>query len=215
MPKIVDPDRRREEIAVLTLDVIRSVGIDRASIRGIAERGGVSMSVLTHYFRNKDDLVSFAFRWLSDQTFAELDLMLATRPAGLARLEAALDAMFPRSGETTTMALWTSVWDRATRNPAFAREHRAYYARWRSYVTTFLSDAVARRQVPRDLCIADVTDLLVAAVDGLWIASALEPKRFAGTRRRAVLARLVDGLTERGTIARTRRPSSTSTFTGA
>lgn len=206
MPKIVDPARRREEIAVLTLDVVRSLGIDRASIRGIAERGGVSMSVLTHYFKNKDDLVAFAFRWLSERSFVELDRRLATRRAGLARLETAIEAMFPRASENSTMALWTSVWDRATRNSNFAREYRAFYARWRSYITTFLTDAVAQGQVPANLRIGDATELLVAAVDGLWIANAMEPKRFSAARRRAILARLIDVLTERQLITRRRRP---------
>lgn len=62
MPKIVDHDRRRKEIAMLTLDVMRAVGIENASIRGIAQRGGLSMGVLTHYFKTKDDLIVFTFR---------------------------------------------------------------------------------------------------------------------------------------------------------
>ena len=57
MPKIVDHDHRRKQIAMLTLEVMRAVGIENASIRGIAQRGGISMGVLTHYFKTKDDLV--------------------------------------------------------------------------------------------------------------------------------------------------------------
>lgn len=199
MPKIVDHNRRREEIAMLTCDVIRSVGIDNASIRGIAQWGGLSVRLLTHYFKNKDDLVAFTFRWLTDRSFTDLDRLLAAHPPGLARLEAAFEATVRGPNETTPLAIaiWTSVWDRATRNAAFAQEHRAYYARWRSYIGTFLSDAIALHEVPSSLDVTEATDLLVAAIDGLWISSAIEPKRFAGARRLTVLRRLIEVVTQR------------------
>jgi len=197
MPKIVDHDCRRAEIAALTLEVIRTVGIENATIRGIGKRGGLSMGVLTHYFKSKDELLAFAFRWLSDRCFFELDGLLAAIPPGLERLEVALEAVFPKPGEPVSIALWMSLWERATRNPAFAREHRAYYARWRRYVRTFLREAVAQQQIPATLRITDATDLLVAAVDGLWIGSALEPRRFAAARRRALVRQLVDTVTQR------------------
>ena len=100
MPKIVDHDHRRKEIAMLTLEVMRAVGIENASIRGIAQRGGISMGVLTHYFKTKDDLIVFTFRWLAEHTFAQLDQLLDDHHPGLRRLEAAITSMpsgaFPR-----------------------------------------------------------------------------------------------------------------------
>jgi AcrR family transcriptional regulator len=197
MPKIVDHNRRRAEIAALTLEVIRTVGIENATIRGIGNRGGLSMGVLTHYFKKKDELLAFAFRWLSDRFFFDLDKLLATTPPGFGRLEVALEAVFPKPGEPAGIALWTSLWERAARNPAFAKEHRAYYTRWRRYVRTFLREAVALRQTPPRLRTNDATDLLVAAIDGLWISSALEPKRFSLARRRALVRQLVGTVTQR------------------
>jgi AcrR family transcriptional regulator len=197
MPKIVDHHRRRAEIAALTLEVIRTVGIENATIRGIGKGTGLSMGVLTHYFKSKDDLLGFAFRWLSDRFFEELDRLLAATPPGLSRLGVALEAHFPKPGEPAGIALWMSLWERATRNPAFAREHRAYYGRWRRCVRTCLREAVALREIPSSLRIADATDLLVAAIDGLWIGGGLEPSRFGAPRRRALVRQLVDTVTRR------------------
>ena len=197
MPKIVDHHRRRAKIAALTLEVIRTVGIDNATIRGIGKRGGMSMGVLTHYFKSKDELLGFAFRWLSDRFFSELDGLIAATPPGFDRLDVALEAVFPKPGEPAGIALWMSLWERATRNPVFAREHRAYYARWRRYIRTFLREAVALQQAPASLRITDAADLLVAALDGLWIASALEARRFTVARRRALVGLLVDTVTQR------------------
>ena len=82
MPKIVDHHRRREDLALLTLRVISAVGIENATIREIARRGGLSLGSLTHYFSSKDDLVAFAFRWLAEKSFAELDQLAALHPRG-------------------------------------------------------------------------------------------------------------------------------------
>jgi len=197
MPKIVDHERRRREIAMLTLDVMRAVGIENASIRGIAQRGGISMGVLTHYFKTKDDLVVFTFRWLADRSYAQLDTLIEDCKPGLDSLETAIEAMFPKTSEQAALALWMSLWDRAVRNPRFAREHRNYYRRWRKYIRKFLTDAVKLQQVPRDLNIATATDLIVAAADGLWLAMTLEPRRFSKMQRRILLEELIENMTRR------------------
>jgi AcrR family transcriptional regulator len=193
MPKIVDHQRRRADLALLTLKVISAVGIESATLREIARRGGLSLGRLTHYFASKDDLLAFAFRWLTEQSFAELDRLATIHPPGRPRLEAAVEAM-ARFGEPAGIGLWLSVWERATRNAVFANEHRAFYARWRSYVRTCLSDILTLQQSGRRAGLDEATDLIVAAVDGLWLAGAFEPERFAATRRRTLLRLQLDVL---------------------
>jgi TetR/AcrR family transcriptional regulator, transcriptional repressor of bet genes len=194
MPKIVDHHRRREDLALLTLKVISAVGIENATLREIARRGGLSLGRLTHYFGSKDDLLAFAFRWLTEESFTELDRLATVHPPGRRRLEAAVEAM-SRFGEPAGIGLWLSVWERATRNPAFANEHRAFYARWRSYVRTCLSDTLALERT-RLAGLDEATDLILASVDGLWIEGAFEPERFAAARRRALLRLQLDALIE-------------------
>ncbi len=195
MPKIVDHDRRRQEIARLTLEVMRREGLENASIRGIAQRGGLSMGVLTHYFRTKDELVVFTFRWLAEHTFAQLAALRESYSPGLARLQAAMDAHLPQASEPAALALWMSLWGKAVRHTAFAREHRYYYRRWRAYVRHCLEDARICGQLPRKLDLAQATDLLVAAVDGLWLTMTLEPRRFSRSQRYGLLRGLIGDIT--------------------
>ena len=86
MPKIVDHHRRREDLALLTLKVISAVGIENATLREIARRGGLSLGRLTHYFGSKDDLLAFAFRWLTEKSFAELDRLATIHSPGRPRM---------------------------------------------------------------------------------------------------------------------------------
>lgn len=195
MPKIVDHDRRRKEIATLTLEVMRTQGVESASIRSIAQRGGLSMGVLTHYFKTKDELVVFTFRWLAEQTFRQLERLLDDHRPGLTRLAVAMEYQLPKTGEPAALALWMSLWGRAVRSPAFAREHRDFYRRWRDYVKRFLHSAIDLGEVHARLDVDTTTDLLVAAVDGLWISMTLEPRRFSKTQRQRLLRRIIADLT--------------------
>lgn len=191
MPRIVDHGRRREEIARLAVRVIQQEGAESATVRRIARVGGFSIGVLTHYFHNKDELVGFAFQWLARQSFADLDAAVTGAPPGLTRLRTALEFMVPATAAPSFIRVWLSLWGGAMHNPALARIHRDYYARWRRYLRRYLAEAVARGEVTAPHSLGDATDLLTAAVDGYWIGATFEPRRFPPRRRRALVAQLL------------------------
>jgi AcrR family transcriptional regulator len=191
MPRIVDHDRRREEIARLAVRVIQQEGAESATVRRIARVGGFSIGVLTHYFRDKDELVGFAFQWLARQSFADLDAAVAGAPPGLTRLRTALEFMVPATATPSFIRVWLSLWGGAMHNPALARIHRDYYLRWRRYLRRYLAEAVARDEIAAPRSLRDATDLLTAAVDGYWIGATFEPRRFPPRRRRTLVAQLL------------------------
>jgi AcrR family transcriptional regulator len=68
MPKIVDADARRREIAEKAVPVLVRVGIQAANLGDIAKSCGMGRSSLYEYFRNVDDLIDFVL----GETFADL-----------------------------------------------------------------------------------------------------------------------------------------------
>jgi len=68
---------RRKQITLAAIEVIAEIGYAQASIRKIAERVGVAMSVVLYHFANKDDLVReivhHAFREAIDAIVPALD----------------------------------------------------------------------------------------------------------------------------------------------
>ena len=191
MPRIVDHVRRREEIARLAVRVIQREGAEHASVRRIAKAGGFSIGVLTHYFRDKDEMIAFAFRWVAREWFDELDAVTAVTAPGLARLHTALVFMVPTTSAPSFIRLWLSLWGGAVHNPTLARVHRDYYARWRRQLTGHLATAVRRGQVAAPRSMRDAIELLTAGVDGLWIGATFEPARFPIRRRRDLVAQLL------------------------
>jgi len=191
VPRIVDHARRREEIARLAVRVIQQQGAERATVRGIARAGGFSIGVLTHYFRDKDQLIAFAFRWVARQSFRELEAAVAGAPRGLPRLRTALEFMVPTSAGPSFFRVWLSLWGGAMHNPALARVHREYYARWRTRLRTHLGAAVRRGEAAAPRSLRDAIDLLTAGIDGLWIGATFEPRRFSLKRRRQLVSELL------------------------
>ena len=60
MPKIVDHDERREEIARALWRVVRRDGIGAASVRSIAAEAGWSAGAVRYYFPDQAGLLGFA-----------------------------------------------------------------------------------------------------------------------------------------------------------
>ena len=60
MPKVVDLDARRLEIASAAVTVIAHSGLEGARLRDVAAAAGVTTGAVTHYFLNKDEVLEAA-----------------------------------------------------------------------------------------------------------------------------------------------------------
>jgi TetR/AcrR family transcriptional regulator, transcriptional repressor of bet genes len=63
MPKQVDPEERRREIAAAVLRLVTTRGVEAASLRTVAREAGVSMGAVQHYFTTKDEMLRFALAY--------------------------------------------------------------------------------------------------------------------------------------------------------
>src|SRR5919198_1840349 len=62
MPRIVDHEQRRAEVAAAVWRIVSRDGLEAATVRRVAAETGMSTSVVSHYFAGKDDLLRLAFR---------------------------------------------------------------------------------------------------------------------------------------------------------
>ncbi|MGP7816740.1 TetR/AcrR family transcriptional regulator [Niallia sp. 01092] len=67
MPKIVDHKKQKEKIAKATWSVIKKVGIEKASVRTIAEEAELSVGALRHYFKTQSELLQFTMKLASER----------------------------------------------------------------------------------------------------------------------------------------------------
>src|SRR5262249_60318181 len=62
MPKIVDHDQRRDQIALVACRVVAQHGFDQATIVRIAREAGYTTGMVAHYFDTKQDIIIAALR---------------------------------------------------------------------------------------------------------------------------------------------------------
>src|SRR6266498_1972838 len=182
MPKIVDHDQRRRELATAAWKVITESGIDGATTREIARESGYSTGVLAHYFERKDDILLEA-----------LHISHATINKRLG------DLLEPQQG---LEALRTFCYDTVPLGEQQVRETILEMSFWsRALVNDELRELLVAAQERGELADGDpeiMTELLAGLIDGLSVHALLYPDRF--TKRR--LTELIDAQLALGTPAR-------------
>ncbi|PZG16856.1 TetR/AcrR family transcriptional regulator [Nonomuraea aridisoli] len=95
MPKIVDHERRREELARVVWEVISREGIEGATVRKVAEAAGVSVGGLRHYFDSQRGLLVFAAHAVGRSVGARVAGLLEADLPGTERGRRLLEELLP------------------------------------------------------------------------------------------------------------------------
>jgi TetR/AcrR family transcriptional regulator, transcriptional repressor of bet genes len=128
MPKIVDHEQRRDEIALVACRVVAEHGFDQATIVRIAREAGYTTGMVAHYFDTKQEIVIAALRLILRRSEERL-----TRPAGesQADLLTILTESLPVDEERfIECAFWTAFWGQVSADKKLKRinawVHREY-----------------------------------------------------------------------------------------
>lgn len=78
MPKVVDHDERRREIAEAVSRIARDRGLQGVSFRQVAAEAGMSVSLVQHYFGSKENLLIGTLEIQSSRYAARIAARLAT-----------------------------------------------------------------------------------------------------------------------------------------
>ncbi|MCP1414817.1 TetR/AcrR family transcriptional regulator [Paenarthrobacter sp. A20] len=76
MPKIVDAEARRLDVVHAVFRIIASDGLERASLREVADEAGLAVGSVRHYFASSDDLLVFSFGAVIDRIAGRLESAL-------------------------------------------------------------------------------------------------------------------------------------------
>jgi AcrR family transcriptional regulator len=177
VPKIVDHEQRREELAAAVWRLASRDGLDAVTIRGVAAEAGWSTGALHHYFADKEELLLFAFETVAGRVGRRVEAARATAggPLELARelLAIGLPLDAERRDETR---VWFAFLGLALTRPPLARAQRLAYRAWRRLVADALRDAQEQGEIGTDVDVEREAAGLVALVDGLAVQASFEPR---------------------------------------
>ncbi|WP_433338756.1 TetR/AcrR family transcriptional regulator [Spirillospora sp. CA-294931] len=187
MPKVVDPDERRRELAAAVWRIVRRDGLDQASVRNVAREAGLSMGSLRHYFDSQPALLAFTLRAIIERIEARV-AALPPEDDPRRRAELVLAELLPLDDERAAEnQVWLAFTARAMVDPELRalrdEGHATLRAGCRALVAALTGTGVERE-----------TDRLHALVDGLAVHAAIDPEGTTPDRMRAAVAAHLDGL---------------------
>jgi AcrR family transcriptional regulator len=176
MPKVVDADARRTELAEAVWRVIVRDGLEGASVRRVAQEAGLSVGSLRHYFTSQSDLLSFALELVGDRIEARISALAPERDQRL-RVQAMVEEMLPLDTERRAECeVWLAFTARALVDPSLAGLRANIDMRLRQAFRIMidrLADAGLRRP---SLDRTTEAERLYALVDGLIVHALLSPE---------------------------------------
>jgi AcrR family transcriptional regulator len=191
MPAKGDHDARRTDVAAAVWRVLAAHGFGGLTMRAVATELGASTGLLTHYFRNKRELVRYAHEIAAERS-AGRPRLRADEP-GLAALRVALVNVLPVTPENVAMSrVWVSFWDAALDDDVLREAQRARYEWWRGRLRTCVAEARERGELsgePEDIAVA-----AAAFAHGLVVQALFDPDRLPAERQLALLDDFLAGL---------------------
>ena len=139
MPKIVDHDRRRDEIALVACRVVAEYGFEQATVVRIAREAGYTTGMVAHYFDTKQEIVVAALRLMLRRVQERLKRESeGERPDLLALLTETLPVDEERYIEC---AFWTAFWGQVTADKRLKRINAWVHREYQRLYERCLSDA--------------------------------------------------------------------------
>lgn len=126
MPKKVDHEQRRKDLAAALRRVVSRGGVESASIRAVAAEAGWSLGAVQYYFSTRDELLLFAGRQLMADADARMSEILRDAEAALGEDSSAFDLALRLCEETlpiderhrSEQLLWLALMLRSAREAA-------------------------------------------------------------------------------------------------
>jgi TetR/AcrR family transcriptional regulator, transcriptional repressor of bet genes len=207
MPKIVDHDVRREQLAASACEAIAESGIDNAGLIQIARSAGFTTGALTHYFPGRDALLVAALRHAMKSTSARIEMRLSSNPPDY--FLALCEALPIHPIATRVNIVWYHFWMRSLSDSGIRKVQSVEHANWakqvRGCVLGLTKGVVSLSKQEME----DEVEDLISFINGIGIRAVLDPRDWPPSRQierlRRYLVRV--GLMKEGRTARS--PSRT------
>lgn len=119
MPIVVDHQERRKFVCDVAARLISRAGLAGVTVRDVAKEAGCSTRVVSHYFRNKRELLLLIFREYSQRSLDTCEALLHSDQD----LERCLERLLPCNEDgRRSWQVWLAFWGMVADDPEFLTE---------------------------------------------------------------------------------------------
>lgn len=182
MPKILDAEARRAEIVEAVFRIIAVDGLERASLREVADEAGLAVGSVRHYFAGSEELLSYSFAAVVDRIMVRLSAALPAMRESIPGTGEHRGAVLTLLGEFLPLdeeravdsCVWMAFKNAARIRPFLAavadRSYREVAAVVGQVITALVTDDGDGQQ-----SLAVEAERLLATLDGLCMHALLQP----------------------------------------
>ena len=197
MPKTVKHDSRRAEVAEAAWRVIARDGVDRTSIRAIAHELGLTTSVITHYFRDKDELMIFIMNRVMDHASIRTE-RFAAQTSGLKRFEQIIYGALPTDEKSfLEWQIWAAFIGHAVGREPLLLEHRKRTEMHIQSIALELKTLQESGLIRKRLDIEAEAACVLALIDGFGVNTVLDRERFGSDSYLKTVKKLISDIISR------------------
>ncbi|MEY2968880.1 MAG: hypothetical protein RIQ64_1507 [Actinomycetota bacterium] len=114
-------EERRQEILETTCRVVIERGFAGTRVSDVAQRLGISTSLVHYHFDSKESLLAEAFAHYARTALQELEEYVFEVPGPNEQLARAIQDFVPEGSDDLEWMLWIDAWGEALRNPSMRR----------------------------------------------------------------------------------------------
>ncbi|MCX2839854.1 TetR/AcrR family transcriptional regulator [Salinimicrobium sp. MT39] len=175
MPKIVDHNLRKKQIAEASWRVILEQGMEGATVRNIAKEAGLSLGALRHYFSTQDELLEFAMKLVMERATDRIEKIAVKELPPKDMILKILMQLVPTNPETLAeMEVWFTFISYARHKQVnMDLPHDRIYQGMTKLIRSMDQLKLLRKDLNIDLEI----ERLYALVDGVAIHALMEKER--------------------------------------
>lgn len=184
MPRSVDPDQRREEVAEAVVALACERGFAAVTIRSVAARMGASTTVVTHYVGSRSELIEAAVGAELDRFRSALEVATAGSDSETALRAFVLHAV--HDAPDRTRRLWQATVREAQYDPVLRAQLRGFNAFWDAELRRLVTAVVGKGA--RTAHVVDAVDVVASGLASL----SFEVPGWMAERGRERVERLVE-----------------------
>lgn len=169
MPKVVDHEQRRQEIAGAVWRLASTSGLESVSLRQVAAEAGVSMRLVQYYFDTKDRMLVYALRHLNEVLERRVRSRLTGEPTAREIIRTALAELVPADEHGRMVSLvFIAFFVRALNDPALSEAFRGDGANeLAAYFASLIRESQAAGTSPAGLDPEREAATLLAVANGM------------------------------------------------
>jgi AcrR family transcriptional regulator len=169
VPKVVDHEQRRREIATAVWRLASTHGLESVSLRQVAAEAGVSMRLVQYYFETKDRMLLFALRHLNEVLEQRVRTALGSEPTPREIIRTSLAELVPVDEHGRMVSLvFIAYFVRALADPVFGEAYQGDGAdELAAFFAGLIRDSQAAGLTPASLDPEREVATLIAVANGM------------------------------------------------